>query len=104
MHGMDQLHEDLGRPEWFWPAVNAALLFLLVSAWALAMTADEISELQDTQEAQREAIEHAQREQRREQAAQEMCGGENAVAVDLGNGWHQCKTKRNFNTQKVRLP
>ncbi len=33
MHGMDRLHDDLGRPEWFWPAVNAALLFLLVSAW-----------------------------------------------------------------------
>lgn len=104
MHGMDQLHEDLGRPEWFWPAINAALLFLLVSAWAFSMAADEISELRDTQEAQREAIEQSQRERRRELAAQAMCGGENAVAVDLGNGWHQCKTKRNFNTHKVRTP
>ena len=36
-------------------------------------------------------------------AAVEMCGGENSVAEDLGDGTVQCRTKRGYKTITVKV-
>lgn len=48
------------------------------------------------------AIAEHQAEIRMLRAAVEMCGGQNAVAQDLGNGTVQCLTKRGHKTIVVK--
>lgn len=103
-HGLSQLHQDMGEAPMFWPAVALILSIAFLWVYGYMLESDERAEREAAYAAQRQADEEALREARRLRAMQAMCGGENAVAVDLGNGWHQCKTKRNANTVKVKTP
>lgn len=72
----------------------AALVF--VAVWLGRALGD------DPQESLSEVTESLQQAQRKEAAMREMCGGENAVAVELPGGDFQCRTKRNHVTKTVK--
>ena len=50
-----------------------------------------------------DAIKSEAAQARYQRAAAALCGSENAVAKDLGDGVIQCLTKRGYRTQKVAM-
>lgn len=79
-------------------AITAALLFAVVLLWGTM-----IDSYSDESAAANDAIAEHSAEIRMLRAAVEMCGGENAVAQDLGNGTVQCFTHRGFKTRIAKV-
>lgn len=85
------------------PWLVAALVALMMSA---AMHLDGPSDARaewDQSAALADAIKTDAARTRFERASAALCGSENAIAKDIGNGVIQCQTRRGANTKRVAL-
>lgn len=85
------------------PWLLASLIALLMGAAIHLDDAPDDRAEWDQSTALAEAIKSEAAQARFARAASEICGSENAIAKDLGNGAIQCQTRRGSNTKQVAL-
>jgi hypothetical protein len=85
------------------PWLVAALIALVLSA---AINLDGPSDARaewDQSAALQDAIKNEATQARYQRATAALCGSENAIAKDLGNGVIQCQTRRGAKTKQVAM-
>jgi hypothetical protein len=87
-------------------AINIALFFGVIAIYMLMAHLEGPTDARaewDQSTALADTIKAEAALQRYQRAAAALCGSENAIAKDLGNGVVQCQTRRGAKTKQVAL-
>ena len=80
-----------------WPvAIVLGIILAVIGYHLYTVGTTALDEAMAAKAARVEAIEQAQAEKRKQDAAQAMCGGPESTPVPLGGGMYDCVNKRGF--------